>query len=68
MKLKDMFRYGMIRPEVGDRVRHNDTHKLGTVAGRAMINGSIQVPALTVHYDDGTVATQVPENEFIKIG
>ncbi len=65
--LSRLFRPGAIRPGVGDRVQHVNTKRLGTVTGRATISGSTKVWALTVAYDDGTIATQVPENEFIKV-
>ena len=65
MKLKDLFKPGIIRPQVGDRVRHNTTKALGKVEGRAKI-GFVYV--LTVTYDDGQIATMVPENEFTAMG
>ncbi len=66
--LKQMFKPGIIRPQVGDRVKHNETQELGTVEGRAKISGTPTVWVLTVKYDKGPTAFQVSENEFIKVG
>jgi hypothetical protein len=65
--LRQLFDTKLIRPEVGDRVQHNATKRLGTVEGRATINGSLTVAALTVKYDDGERAIQISENEFVKV-
>jgi hypothetical protein len=66
--LKKLFASKVIQIHVGDRVQHNTSKHRGTVLGTATINGSIKVHAVTVRYDDGYEAIQIPANEFTKIG
>jgi len=66
--LRQLFRPGMIRPRVGDRVMHLNTRERGTVQGTATVGCSPKVVVLTVAYDNGRTASMVPENEFIKTG
>ena len=67
--LKQLFGFmSSIRPQVGDRVMNKDTRQLGTVQGKSVVNGAVRVPAINVSYDNGAVAFQVAENEFIKVG
>ena len=57
-----------IRPQIGNRVMNKDTRELGFVIGKAEINGTIKVPAISVLYDNGNIGTQISENEFVKVG
>ena len=66
--LKELFKPGIIRPQVGHRVKHNATREMGTVEGRAQVNGSTKVWVITVKYDNGTTASMVSENEFTAMG
>ena len=66
--LKALFGFGIIRAGVGDRVMNKNTRELGTVIGKATIKGSITVYALNVQYDNCSLAWQISENEFIKVG
>lgn len=67
MTLSQLFKPNMIRPEIDSRVMHTATRQLGTVIGRSRIAGTFRVFALTVQFDDGTMALQVPEKEFTKL-
>lgn len=50
-----------------DRVRHRNTRESGTVLGTAIFKTKLgDVPVLTIRYDDGKMAYQVPAEEFTK--
>lgn len=68
MTLQNLFKPNMIRPNIGDIVKHNTTHQIGEVIGRAKMVGSFRVYVLTIKFDNGFIGSMVPEREYIKIG
>jgi hypothetical protein len=53
--------------KIHDRVRHRDTREPGTVIQTCNLSTHVaEIPAVTVRYDNGQVATLLPAEEFTK--
>lgn len=48
----------------GDIVRHRLTNRLGRVTLTGVMTGSLRLPIISVEFEDGKVACQVPAEDF----